>query len=63
MMKSFMKLAICFPFRYINCQKYEDDQIGTNKVLFALQILNDVSQKLCSIFADKANLNRCSNRL
>ena len=36
MMKSFMNLAICFPFWYINDQKYEDGQIGTNKVLFAL---------------------------
>ena len=30
MMKSFMKSAICFPFGYINGQKYEDGQTGTN---------------------------------
>ena len=33
-MKSFMKSAICFPFGYINDQKYEDGQNGTNKVPF-----------------------------
>ena len=32
-----MKLVICFPFRYTNDQKYENDQTGTNKVPFALQ--------------------------
>ena len=37
MMKSFMRLAICFPFGYINGQKYEDGQTGTNKAPFALQ--------------------------
>ena len=37
MMKSFMKLAICFPFGYINGKKNEDDQTGTNKAPFALQ--------------------------
>ena len=37
MIKSFMKSAICFPFGYINGQKYEDGWNGTNKVPFALQ--------------------------
>ena len=37
MMKSFMTLAICFPFGYINGQKYEDGQTGTNEAPFALQ--------------------------
>ena len=37
MMRSFVKSAICFPFRYINGQKYEDGQTGTNKAPFALQ--------------------------
>ena len=37
MMKSVMTLAICFPFGYINGQKYEDGQTGTNKAPFALQ--------------------------
>ena len=37
MMKSFMKSAICFSFVYINGQKYEDGQTGTNKAPFALQ--------------------------
>ena len=36
-MKSFMKSVICFPFGYINGQKYEDGQIRTNKAPFALQ--------------------------
>ena len=36
-MKSFMKSAVWLPFGYINGQKYEDGQIGTNKVPFALQ--------------------------
>ena len=37
MIKSFMKLAICFPFDYINGQKYEDGKTGTNKAPFTLQ--------------------------
>ena len=37
MIKSFMKSAICFPFGYINGQKCEDSQTGTNKAPFALQ--------------------------
>ena len=32
-----MKSAICFPFGYVNCQKYEDGQTGNNKAPFALQ--------------------------
>ena len=35
MIKSFMKSAICFPFGYINGQKYEDGQTGTSKAPFA----------------------------
>ena len=31
----FFKSAICFQFGYINGQKYEDGQTGTNKVPFA----------------------------
>ena len=61
-MKSFMKSAICFPFGYINGQKYEDGQAGTKNVPFALQSFKWRLQNLCSILADKANLNRCSNR-
>ena len=37
MIKSFMKSAIYFPFGYINGQKYEDGQTGTNKAPFGLQ--------------------------
>ena len=37
MIKSFMKLAICIPFLYINDQEYEGSQTGTSKVPFALQ--------------------------
>ena len=36
MMKSFTKSATCFPFGYINGEKYEDGQTGTNKAPFAL---------------------------
>ena len=36
-MKPFMKSVICFPFGFINGQKYEDGQTGTNEVPFALQ--------------------------
>ena len=35
MMKTFMKWAICVSFGYINGQKYEDGQTGTNKVPFS----------------------------
>ena len=31
MMKTFMKSAICVSFGYINGQKYEDGQTGTNE--------------------------------
>ena len=62
-MKSFMKLAICLPFGYISGQKYGDGQTSTNKVPLLCKILNDLLQNLCSILADKANLNRCSNHL
>ena len=37
MIKSFLKSAICFPFGYIDGQKYEDDKTGTNKAPFAMQ--------------------------
>ena len=37
MIKSFLKSAICFPFGYIDGQKYEDGKTGTNKAPFALQ--------------------------
>ena len=36
-MMIFMKSAVCFPFGYINGQKYADGQTGTNKAPFALQ--------------------------
>ena len=37
MMKFFIKSGICFLFGYINGQKYEDGQTGTNKAPFASQ--------------------------
>ena len=37
-----MKSAICFPFGYINGQKYEDGQTGNNKALLLCKVLNDV---------------------
>ena len=42
MMKSFMKLAICFPFGYINGQKYENGQTVIIKLLSLCKVLNDV---------------------
>ena len=37
MMKSFIKSAICFPYRDINGQKYKDGQTGTNEAPFAFK--------------------------
>ena len=49
MMKSFMRLAICFPFGYINGQKYEDGQTGTNKAPFALQSFKWLTEPMLDI--------------
>ena len=36
-MKSFIKSAICSPLGYINGQKYENGQTGTDNTPFTLQ--------------------------
>ena len=62
MMKYFVKSAICFPFGYINGQKYEDGQTGTNKAPFALQSFKwHIIEPMLNI-GGKVNLNRFSNR-
>ena len=58
----FYEVGHLFPIWVCKWPKYENGQTGTNKVPFALQILNDILQNLCSMLGHKANLTRCFSR-
>ena len=58
----FYEVSHLFPIWVCKWPKYENGRTGTNKVPFALQILNDILQNLSSMLGHKANLNRCFSR-